>query len=56
MSAPDCGPEEALVRFLAKHDEACRRLSAFMRTLSREGTADMAGLALAVRQLGTLVG
>ena len=30
------------------------RLDAFMRTLSREGTADMAGLALAVRQLRAL--
>jgi hypothetical protein len=29
-------------------------MAAFMRTLSREGTTDMAGLALAVRQLGSL--
>ena len=55
MDAPQCGPEEALVRFLAGHDEECRRLGAFMRTLSREGTTDMAGLALAVRQLRSLV-
>ena len=53
--APGCPPDEALVRFLAGHDEAIRRLDAFMRTLSREGSADMAGLALAVRQLRGLV-
>ena len=32
----------------------CRRLGAFMRTLSREGETDLAGLALAVRQLREL--
>src|SRR3954463_15263855 len=51
---PDCSPEEALLRFLSHHDEACRRLDAFMRTLSREGTADLSGIALAVRQLRSL--
>ena len=55
VEAPQCGGEEALVRFLAGHDEECRRLAAFMRTLSREGSTDMAGLALAVRQLRSLV-
>ena len=55
MEAPNCGPDEALVRFLSAHDEECRRLAAFMRTLSREGSTDMAGLALAVRQLRSLV-
>ena len=49
-------PEEALLRFLSGHDEDCRRLDAFMRTLAREGTADIAGIALAVRQLRSLVG
>jgi glutamate dehydrogenase len=53
--APDADPGEALLRFLAKHAEDCRRLDAFMRTLSREGSTDMAGLALAVRQLRALV-
>jgi glutamate dehydrogenase len=53
--APGCPPDEALVRFLTGHDEEIRRLDAFMRTLSREGSADMAGLALAVRQLRGLV-
>ena len=28
------------------HDEECRRLDAFMRTLSREGITDIAGIAL----------
>ena len=54
VAAPDCGPEEALALFLTAHDEECGRLNAFMRTLSREGTDDMAGLALAVRQLREL--
>ncbi|HYH88575.1 MAG TPA: NAD-glutamate dehydrogenase [Solirubrobacteraceae bacterium] len=48
-------PGAALDAFLAAHAEECRRLGAFKRTLAREGTADMAGLALAVRQLRTLV-
>jgi glutamate dehydrogenase len=48
------GPEDAVERFLTGHVEDCRRLGAFMRTLSREGTTDMAGLALAVRQLRSL--
>ena len=35
--------------------EGARRLDTFLRALSREGEPDLAGLALAVRQLGTLV-
>ena len=43
-------------RFLADaRRDARRRLGAFMRTLSREGEPDLAGLALAVRQLRSLV-
>jgi glutamate dehydrogenase len=53
-AAPGAEPIEALDRFLADHAEDCRRLGAFMRTLSREGTTDLAGLALAVRQLREL--
>src|SRR5215210_3629052 len=52
--APDAGPEEALLRFLSAHDEDCRRLDAFMRALSREGSTDVAGVGLAVRQLRSL--
>ena len=55
LTSPEADPGEALDAFLAANEEECRRLAAFMRTLSREGTADMAGLALAVRQLRTLV-
>jgi glutamate dehydrogenase len=48
-------PLEAIDAFLVEHIEECRRLQAFMRTLSREGTTDLPGLALAVRQLRGLV-
>jgi NAD-specific glutamate dehydrogenase len=51
---PDGDPVDALDAFLAAHGEGCRRLGGFMRTLSREGESDMAGLALAVRQLRDL--
>ncbi len=55
LEGPQGGdPEEALDAFLAAHSEECRRLGAFMRTLSREGETDLAGLALAVRQLREL--
>ena len=55
LAGPQGGdPEEALDAFLAAHSEECRRLGAFMRTLSREGETDLAGLALAVRQLREL--
>jgi glutamate dehydrogenase len=53
--AGDADVDEVVERFLESREETWRRLSAFMRTLAREGTADMAGLALAVRQLRTLV-
>ena len=53
-AAPGADPLTALDSFLASHQEECRRLNAFMRTLDREGTTDMAGLALAVRQLRDL--
>jgi glutamate dehydrogenase len=48
-------PVLAVERFL--HDQAAgaRRLDTFLRALAREGEPDLAGLALAVRQLGTLV-
>ncbi len=47
--------DEAVDAFLAERREPSRRLAAFMRTLAREGSADLAGLALAVRQLRGLV-
>jgi glutamate dehydrogenase len=53
-AAPDTGPDEALLLYLSGLDESTRRLDAFMRTLAREGTADTAGIALAVRQLRSL--
>jgi glutamate dehydrogenase len=51
---PGARPEEAVSDYLATHLEECKRLQAFMRTLSREAAPDMAGLALAVRQLRSL--
>jgi glutamate dehydrogenase len=53
--SPDAAPEDAVDAFLGRHLEACRRINAFMRTLSREGSTDLAGVALAVRQLRGLV-
>ena len=41
--------------FLAERGDARRRLEAFLRSLSREGEPDLAGLTLAVRQLRSLV-
>ncbi len=40
--------------FLADRGDARRRLEAFLRSLSREGEPDLAGLTLAVRQLRSL--
>ena len=46
---------EAVEAFLAERGAALRRLTAFLRSLSREGEPDLAGLTLAVRQLRTIV-
>ncbi len=46
---------EAVEGFLAERGAALRRLTAFLRSLSREGEPDLAGLTLAVRQLRTIV-
>jgi glutamate dehydrogenase len=48
-------PVVAVERFLHDHASGARRLDTFLRALAREGEPDLAGLALAVRQLGTLV-
>jgi glutamate dehydrogenase len=48
-------PVVAVERFLHDHASGARRLETFLRALAREGEPDLAGLALAVRQLGTLV-
>jgi glutamate dehydrogenase len=49
-------PVVAVERFLHKYDGEARRLESFLRALAREGEPDLAGLTLAVRQLGALVG
>jgi glutamate dehydrogenase len=54
-SAPGSDPVVACERFLHDHAAGARRLDTFLRALAREGEPDLAGLALAVRQLGTLV-
>jgi glutamate dehydrogenase len=46
--------EDAVDRFVEARPEAMRRLDGFARTISVEGTADLAGLTLAVRQLRAL--
>ena len=53
--SPSRSAIEAVERFLHSRSEAVRRLSSFLRALSREGEPDIAGLTLAVRQLRTLV-
>ena len=53
--SPGRSPAEALERFLHTRDAAARRLSSFLRALSREGEPGLAGLTLAVRQLRTIV-
>jgi glutamate dehydrogenase len=47
---------ERVQAYLAERGDARRRLEAFLRSLSREGEPDLAGLTLAVRQLRTMVG
>jgi glutamate dehydrogenase len=49
--APGASAPEAVESFLQSHADACRRLSAFLRALARDGESDLAGLTLAVRQL-----
>jgi glutamate dehydrogenase len=45
---------EAVEAFLAERGDGLRRLEGFLRSLSREGEPDLAGLTLAVRQLRAL--
>ena len=53
MATPSAGPEEAVSDFLAAHLRTAGGLEAFMRTLvARAKSADMAGIALAVRSCG----
>jgi glutamate dehydrogenase len=53
--SPGAEPLVAVERFLHDHAAQAGRLDAFLRALAREGESDLAGLALAVRQLGALV-
>ncbi|HWM07926.1 MAG TPA: NAD-glutamate dehydrogenase domain-containing protein, partial [Solirubrobacteraceae bacterium] len=53
--APGADPLVCVERFLHDHAAQTARLEAFLRALAREGESDLAGLALAVRQLGALV-
>jgi glutamate dehydrogenase len=54
--SPGAEPLVAVERFLHNHAAQAARLESFLRALAREGESDLAGLALAVRQLGGLVG
>jgi glutamate dehydrogenase len=53
--SPGAEPLVAVERFLHEHAGQAGRLDNFLRALAREGESDLAGLALAVRQLGSLV-
>jgi glutamate dehydrogenase len=53
--SPGAEPLVAVEHFLHDHSGQAARLDAFLRALAREGESDLAGLALAVRQLGALV-
>jgi glutamate dehydrogenase len=50
----DGSAQERVQAFLAERGAARRRLEGFLRSLSREGEPDLAGLTLAVRQLRAL--
>ena len=50
--SPGTEPLVAVERFLHEHAGQAARLESFLRALAREGESDLAGLALAVRQLG----
>jgi glutamate dehydrogenase len=52
--APGVPVADAIERFVEGRPEAIRRLDGFARTLAVEGSADLAGLTLAVRQLRAL--
>jgi glutamate dehydrogenase len=52
---PGAEPLVAVEAFLHTHATQAGRLEAFLRALAREGESDLAGLALAVRQLGAVV-
>jgi glutamate dehydrogenase len=54
--SPGAEPLVAVEQFLYDHAGEAARLESFLRALAREGESDLAGLALAVRQLGGLVG
>jgi len=49
-------PDGDVAAYLADREPAVRRYTAFLRSLSREGEPDLAGLTLAVRQLRALAG
>jgi glutamate dehydrogenase len=53
-AADGASAAEAVEAFLAERGGALRRLEGFLRSLSREGEPDLAGLTLAVRQLRAL--
>jgi glutamate dehydrogenase len=55
LESPGAEPLVAVERFLHDHAAQAARLESFLRALAREDESDLAGLALAVRQLGGLV-
>ena len=55
QESPGAEPLVAVERFLHAHAGQAGRLDNFLRALAREGESDLAGLALAVRQIGAIV-
>ena len=56
IEAEGAEPEEAVEAFFASRARGARRLAGLLRSLSREGETDLAGLTLAVRQLRSIEG
>jgi glutamate dehydrogenase len=55
VESPDAGPSDAVQEFLRRREGHLARYESFLRSLSRDGALDLAGLALALRSLRALV-
>jgi NAD-specific glutamate dehydrogenase len=55
VEAPGAAPADAVAAFLARREGHLGRYESFLRSLTRDGAVDLAGLTLAARTLRTLV-